>query len=77
MFLVAFLPATGMRRKEVRLARVQDVDTKRWRVLVVHPKGEDSLAADSYAPSCPPAVRPSQTSWRSGRSSSGARPAKP
>lgn len=54
-FLVAFLPATGLRPKEIRLARVADVDMKRWRILVSHPKGEGSWAAPDYAPILPSA----------------------
>ena len=50
---MAFCPATGLRPKEVRLARIQDVDTTRWRVFVAHPKGEGSWAAPDYAPVLP------------------------
>lgn len=53
-FLVAFVPATGLRRKEFRLIRFQDLDVARWRVLVAHPKGEAAWAAPDYAPILPP-----------------------
>src|SRR2546428_2776745 len=49
-FLVAFLPATGLRRKEIRLARLKDLDLAKGRILVAHPKGEGSLAAPDYGP---------------------------
>ena len=52
-FLVAFCPASGLRPKEVRLARLEDLDTTRWRILVAHPKGEGSWAAPDYAPVLP------------------------
>lgn len=56
-FLVAFLPATGLRRKEVRLARLKDLDLEKGRILVAHPKGEGSWAAPDYGP-VPVFVRP-------------------
>ncbi len=43
-FLVAFLPATGLRPKEVRLARREDIDLERWTIGIAHPKGEGSWA---------------------------------
>jgi integrase/recombinase XerD len=52
-FLVAFCPATGLRPKEIRLARLKDLDVSRWRILVAHPKGEGSWAAPDYAPVLP------------------------
>lgn len=52
-FLVAFCPATGLRPKEIRLARLEDLDIARWRILVSHPKGEGSWAAPDYAPILP------------------------
>jgi len=52
-FLVAFFPATGLRPKELRLARLEDLDVSRWRILVSHPKGEGSWAAPDYAPVLP------------------------
>lgn len=53
--VVALLPYSGLRRKELRLARRQDFDTRRWRILVAHPKGEGSWAAPDYATILPPA----------------------
>ncbi len=44
-FLVAFLPGTGLRPKEIRLARLTDLDPERWTLTVAHPKGEGSWAA--------------------------------
>ncbi len=52
-FLAVFLPATGLRPKEVRLARLADLDMARSRLLVSHPKGEGSWAAPDYAPVLP------------------------
>lgn len=52
-FLAGFLPATGLRPKEVRLARLADLDMARARLLVSHPKGEGSWAAPDYAPVLP------------------------
>jgi len=49
-FLVAFLPATGLRPKEIRLARLRDLELDKGRILVSHPKGEGSWAAPDYAP---------------------------
>ncbi len=49
-FAVEFIVSTGLRPKEVRLARVKDLDHDRWRLLVAHPKGEGSWAAADYAP---------------------------
>ena len=44
-FLVAFLPATGLRPKEVRLSRFEDLDLDSWTVGIAHPKGEGSWAS--------------------------------
>lgn len=49
-FLVAFLPATGLRPKEIRLARLEDLEIAKGRILVSHPKGEGAWAAPDYAP---------------------------
>jgi len=56
-FLVAFLPATGLRRKEVRLAKLKDLELDKGRILVSHPKGEGAWAAPDYGP-VPVFVRP-------------------
>ncbi len=55
--LVALLPASGLRPKEIRLARIKDLELGKGRILVAHPKGEGSWAAPDYAP-VPPAARP-------------------
>ena len=41
-FLVNVLPYCGLRPKEIRLARLKDVDMARWMITVAHPKGEGS-----------------------------------
>lgn len=56
-FVVAFLPASGLRRKELRLAMLKDLDLEKGRILVAHPKGEGSWAAPDYGP-VPVFVRP-------------------
>lgn len=60
-FLVAFLPATGLRPKEVRLARFEDMDLDSWTIAVAHPKGERSWASAGHRtvilPSAEEAVR--------------------
>jgi integrase len=40
--IVWFLPATGLRPKELRLAHFEDLDTQNWEFYVRHPKGEGS-----------------------------------
>lgn len=45
---MAFLPATGIRPQEVRLARLKDLELPKRRILVAHPKGEGSWAAPDY-----------------------------
>jgi len=54
-FLAVFLPATGLRPKEIRLARLCDLELDKGRILVSHPKGEGSWAAPDYAPILPSA----------------------
>jgi integrase/recombinase XerD len=49
-FLAVFLSATGLRPKEIRLARLRDLELAKGRILVSHPKGEGSWAAADYAP---------------------------
>ena len=49
-FLISFLPASGLRRKEFRLAQLRDLDLGRGRILVAHPKGENVYSAPDYAP---------------------------
>ena len=47
-------PSEPQRRRR----RVEDVDVTLWRILVSHPKGEDSWAAPDYAPILGPAREP-------------------
>jgi len=49
-FLAVFLSATGLRPKEIRLARLRDLELDKGRIFVSHPKGEGSWAAADYAP---------------------------
>jgi integrase len=42
--LTAFLPATGLRPSELRLANLEDLDLKNWTLRVRHPKGEGNYA---------------------------------
>jgi integrase len=44
ILLTALLPATGLRPSELRLADLDDLDTKGWSLQVRHPKGEDRYA---------------------------------
>ena len=53
--LVVLLPACGLRRREIRLARLADLDLQRWRIRVTHPKGEGAWASDDVAPILPSA----------------------
>ena len=39
-FLVVCYPATGLRPSELRLAHLEDLDTRNWTLRVRHPKGE-------------------------------------
>src|SRR2546427_562115 len=52
---VAAPPACGLRRREMRLARLADLDLQRWRIRVIHPKGEGAWASDDVAPILPSA----------------------
>lgn len=54
-FLMAIYPYCGLRPSELRLAHIEDLDTKRWRIWVRHPKGEGTYARQRYAPILPPA----------------------
>ena len=55
-FLVEFLPATGLRPKEVLGVRLADVNLRKRRVRVAHPKGEGRWASDAEDAPLPPAV---------------------
>ena len=54
-FMVAMFPYSGLRRSELRRARIQDLDTEAWTITVVHPKGENRYASPGLAPILPPA----------------------
>src|SRR2546422_6395444 len=47
-YLVSFMPATGLRAKEIRLARSEDLDLESWTIAVPHPKGERSWASEGH-----------------------------
>lgn len=42
--LLVLAPACAIRPSELRLARLEDLDLKRWTIAVEHPKGEGSWA---------------------------------
>jgi integrase len=48
-FMVSMYAYSGMRRSELRLARIQDLDTRNWRIVVVHPKGDGVWASAGTA----------------------------
>lgn len=54
-FMVAMYPYSGLRRSELRRARIQDLDTTAWTIKVVHPKGENRYASAGTATILPPA----------------------
>jgi len=54
-FLVTIYPYSGLRPSELRRAHIEDIDTKKWRIWVRHPKGERKYAKQRYAPIFPPA----------------------
>jgi integrase/recombinase XerD len=54
-FIVAMYPYSGLRPSELRLAQIDDLDTKRWRIWVRHPKGEGKYGRQRHAPILPPA----------------------
>ena len=54
-FIVPMYAYSGLRRSELRRARLQDLDIGHWKILVVHPKGEGRYASDGTAPILPPA----------------------
>lgn len=54
-FLVYMYPYTGLRASELRLAELEDLDTKRWRIRVRHPKGEMRYGKKREAVILPPA----------------------
>lgn len=55
-FMVAMYANTGLRRSELRLARVGDVDTRNWRFKVANPKVLSGwLTPEAVVPILPPA----------------------
>jgi site-specific recombinase XerD len=42
VFIINTYPAIGLRPKELRLAQLDDLNIKKWEMLVRHPKGEKS-----------------------------------
>src|SRR5437773_12050571 len=55
---MAFYYHTGLRVKELRLARLSDLDTGRWTLSIEHPKGEGAWAASGERISIFPSLRP-------------------
>jgi len=54
-FMVAMYAYSGLRRSELRLARLEDLHLDTWTILVAHPKGESSWAVAAPAQILPPA----------------------
>jgi integrase len=54
-FMVSMYLHSGLRRSELRRARVQDLDTINWSILVIHPKGEGIWSSAETALVLPPA----------------------
>jgi integrase len=54
-FMVAMYAYSGLRRSELRQARLEDLCTDTWTIVVVHPKGESSWAIAALARILPPA----------------------
>ena len=54
-FMIAMYSYSGLRRSELRLARIQDLDVESWRIHVAHPKGEGRWASPGTAPILQPA----------------------
>ncbi len=48
-FMVAMYAYSGLRRSELRRARLCDLDTDAWTIVVAHPKGESSWAVAAPA----------------------------
>jgi len=48
-FMVAMYAYSGLRRSELRLARLRDLSVDTWTIVVAHPKGEGSWAASAPA----------------------------
>ncbi len=54
-FMVAMYAYSGLRRSELRRARLEDLSIDSWTIVVAHPKGESSWAVASPARILPPA----------------------
>jgi integrase len=54
-FMVAMYAYSGLRRSELRRARLEDLSTDTWTIIVTHPKGESSWAVSAPAQILPPA----------------------
>ena len=54
-FMVAMYAYSGLRRSELRRARLEDLSIDTWTIIVAHPKGESSWAVASPAQILPPA----------------------
>ena len=48
-FMVAVYAYSGLRRSELRLARLEDLSVDTWTIVVTHPKGEGSWAVAAPA----------------------------
>ena len=48
-FMVAMYAYSGLRRSELRLARLEDLSVDTWTIVVTHPKGEGSWAVAAPA----------------------------
>jgi len=48
-FMVAMYAYSGLRRSELRRARLDDLNTETWTIVVAHPKGEGSWAVAAPA----------------------------
>ncbi len=54
-FMVWIYPYTGLRPSELRLAHLEDIDTKRWMLFVRYPKGVGRYGIPQEIPILPPA----------------------
>lgn len=54
-FMVAMYAYSGLRRSELRRARLEDLCINSWTIVVTHPKGESSWAVAAPARILPPA----------------------
>ena len=54
-FMVAMYAYSGLRRSELRRARLEDLSIDTWTIVVAHPKGESSWAVAAPAQILPPA----------------------